>query len=208
MGLLREIEDKVIAQPFGDRSGVVIEPFLTDQWYVDAKTLAGPAIAAVENGDTVFTPKQLGEDLFRMDAEHRALVHLAPALVGTPDPGVVRAIHEWLDEDFRPAWVETLVFEHEDDALAAARAKFGDDIIVATSLTDAQTSAVHFQLQRGRRQVTIFQDEDVLDTWFSSALWPFSTLGWPDEHRRSESGSTRLPTSSPASTSSSSGSPG
>ena len=64
MGLLRQIEDRVIAQPFGDRSGVVIEPFLTDQWYVDAKTLAIPAIAAVEDGRTVFEPRNWEKTYF------------------------------------------------------------------------------------------------------------------------------------------------
>ena len=74
---------------YGDRSGVVIEPRLTDQWFVDAASLAEPAIEAVEDGDTVCA-EELGEHLFRLDAEHPALVHLAPDLVGTPDPGLVR----------------------------------------------------------------------------------------------------------------------
>ena len=91
LGLLREIEDKLIAQPHGDRSGVVIEPFLTDQWYVDAKTLAAPAIAGGGGRPHRLRAQELGEDLLRMDAQHRALVHLAPALVGAPDTGLVWA---------------------------------------------------------------------------------------------------------------------
>jgi hypothetical protein len=89
--LLEKIEPHVHMVPHGDRSGVPIEPFLTDQWYVDAKTLAKPAIEAVRDGRTAFVPEELGEDLFRLDGEHPALVHLAPALVGPPDPGLVRA---------------------------------------------------------------------------------------------------------------------
>ena len=77
--------------PHGDRSGVVIEPYLTDQWYVDAKTLAQPAIAAVRSGATIVRAEELGEDLLRVDGEHPALVHLAPAVVGPPDPRLVRA---------------------------------------------------------------------------------------------------------------------
>ena len=77
--------------PHGDRSGVVIEPYLTDQWYVDAKTMAQPAIAAVRSGATDVRAEELGKDLFRVDGEHPALVHLAPALVGPPDSGLVRA---------------------------------------------------------------------------------------------------------------------
>ena len=75
--------------PHGDRSNVVIEPFLTDQWYVNAKKLAKPAIAAVRDGKTKFVPKNWENDLFQLDGKHPALVHLAPALVGPPDSGVV-----------------------------------------------------------------------------------------------------------------------
>ena len=77
--------------PHGDRSNVVIEPFLTDQWYVNAKKLAEPAIAAVREGKTNFVPKNWEKDLFRLDGKHPALVHLAPALVGPSNSGVVRA---------------------------------------------------------------------------------------------------------------------
>ena len=77
--------------PHGDRSDVVIEPWLTDQWYCDAATLAKPAIKAVEEGRTRLRAEAVGEHLFRLDAQHPALVHLAPALVGPSDPGLVRA---------------------------------------------------------------------------------------------------------------------
>jgi valyl-tRNA synthetase len=87
---LDHIEDKKIMVPHDEKSKlVVIEPFLTDQWWVKAETLAKPAIAAVREGRTKFVPQQLREDLFRLDAQHQAVVHLAPAVVGSSDPGVV-----------------------------------------------------------------------------------------------------------------------
>ena len=89
-GFLEKIEPNTHMVPHGDRSGVVLEPYLTDQWYVDAKTMAQPAIAAVRSGATELRAEELGKDLFRMDGEHPALVHLAPALVGPSDSRVVR----------------------------------------------------------------------------------------------------------------------
>ena len=89
-GFLEKIEPNTHVVPHGDRSNVVIEPYLTDQWYVDAKTMAQPAIAAVRSGATTLRAEELGKDLFRMDGEHPALVHLAPALVGPSDSRVVR----------------------------------------------------------------------------------------------------------------------
>ena len=91
LGLLEKIEPTTHTVPHGDRSNVVIEPWLTDQWYVNAAELAKPAIAAVEHGKTVVRAEELGEDLLRVDAQHPAVVHLAPALVGPSDSGVVRA---------------------------------------------------------------------------------------------------------------------
>jgi len=131
-------------QPFGDRSGVVIEPMLTDQWYVDAKTLAKPAIAAVEQGDTVFVPKNWEKTYFEW------MNNIQPWCVSR---------QLWWGHQI-PAWYgpdgHVFVEETEAEALAAAKAHYGAE----TALT---------------------RDEDVLDTWFSSALWPFSTLGWPEQ---------------------------
>ena len=144
MGLLRLIEDKLIAQPFGDRSGVVIEPFLTDQWYVDAHTLAPPAIKAVENGDMVFEPRNWEKTYFEW------LRNIQPWCVSR---------QLWWGHRI-PAW-------HGPDGV----------IFVEESEAEAKAAAlVHY----GHEPV-LRQDEDVLDTWFSSALWPFSTLGWPQE---------------------------
>ncbi len=142
-GLLAEIEDHTHTVPHGDRGGVPIEPFLTDQWYVDAKTLAKPAIASVRGGQTVFVPKSWEKTFFDW------LENIQPWCVSR---------QLWWGHRI-PAWYgpdgEIFVAEDEAAAAAAARAHYGK----ATALV---------------------QDEDVLDTWFSSALWPFSTLGWPE----------------------------
>lgn len=143
-GWLKEIEKTKHMVPHGDRSGVVIEPFLTDQWYVDAKTLAQPALKAVEDGDTVFEPRHWEKTYFEW------LRNIEPWCVSR---------QLWWGHRI-PAWFgpdgAIFVEETEEEAYAAARAQFGAD-------------------------VTLARDEDVLDTWFSSALWPFSTLGWPEK---------------------------
>jgi valyl-tRNA synthetase len=143
-GWLKEIEKTKHMVPHGDRSGVVIEPFLTDQWYVDAKTLAQPALKAVESGETVFEPKHWEKTYFEW------LRNIEPWCVSR---------QLWWGHRI-PAWFgpegSIFVEETEEAAYAAARAQFGADVVLT-------------------------QDEDVLDTWFSSALWPFSTLGWPEK---------------------------
>jgi len=138
-GWLRGIEKTRHVVPHGDRSGVVIEPYLTDQWYVDAKTLAQPAIQAVETGATVFEPRHWEKTYFEW------LQNIEPWCISRQLWWGHR-IPAWFDADGN-IYVE----ETEEAARAAAGGK------------------------------PIRQDEDVLDTWFSSALWPFSTLGWPNE---------------------------
>jgi valyl-tRNA synthetase len=142
LGLLEKIEDHRLKVPRGDRSGVVIEPFLTQQWYVDAKTLAGPAIHAVEQGHIEFVPKQWENTYFAW----------------------MRDIQDWcisrqLWWGHRiPAWYDSEGAVYVGDNEAAVRAHYG--------LGDS---------------LPLHQDEDVLDTWFSSALWTFGTLGWPED---------------------------
>jgi valyl-tRNA synthetase len=144
LGLLRNVEKTRHVVPHGDRSGVVIEPYLTDQWYVDAFTLAQPAIKAVEEGKTVFEPKNWEKTYFEW------LRNIEPWCISR---------QLWWGHRI-PAWYgpDGRVFVEETEAavIAAARAHYGSN-------------------------VPLTQDEDVLDTWFSSALWPFSTLGWPDQ---------------------------
>jgi valyl-tRNA synthetase len=141
--LIEKIETITHAVPHGDRSGVPVEPWLTDQWYVDAATLAKPAIAAVEQGRIKFVPQQWENTYFEW------MRNIQPWCVS-------RQI--WWGHQV-PAWYgpDDTVFVEETEAAAAkaARAHYGKD-------------------------VPLRRDEDVLDTWFSSALWPFSTLGWPE----------------------------
>jgi len=144
LGFYRGKEDKVIAQPFGDRSNVVIEPMLTEQWYVNAAELAKPAIKMVEQGDTAFIPKNWDKTYFEW------MHNIQPWCISR---------QLWWGHQI-PAWYapDGMVFVAESEAEAKADA------------------AKHFG-----HEVELRRDEDVLDTWFSSALWPFSTLGWPDQ---------------------------
>ena len=137
---LGKVEKIKHAVPYGDRSGVVIEPWLTDQWYVDTPTLAKPAIEAVKDGRTKFHPKQY-ENMYLVWLENQIPWCISRQLWWG------HQIPVWYDEDGK-----TYVAETEEEAQAEA----GEGV----SLT---------------------RDEDVLDTWFSSALWPFSTLGWPEQ---------------------------
>ena len=144
LGLLEKIEDTVHMVPYGDRSGVVIEPYLTDQWYVDVEEMAKNALNAVKEGRTKFVPKNWEKTYFEW--------------MNNIEPWCVSRQLWWGHQI--PAWYG------EDDK-----------IFVAYSEKEAQEKAdSHY----GRATV-IKRDEDVLDTWFSSALWPFATLGWPKD---------------------------
>ena len=140
-GLLEKIEDHALKVPKGDRSGTVIEPWLTDQWYVSTKPLAEKAIAVVESGEIQFVPKQYENMYFSW----------------------MRDIQDWcisrqLWWGHRiPAWYDDAgnVYVGRDEAEVRAKHNLGD--------------------------ANLRQDEDVLDTWFSSGLWTFSTLGWPQQ---------------------------
>ena len=144
LGLLDQVEDHTHSVPHGDRSGVVIEPWLTDQWYCDAKTLAEPCIKAVEDGRTRFVPKQWENTYFEW------MRNIQPWCISR---------QLWWGHQI-PAWYgpdgQVFVEETEEEALKSAEAHYG-------------------------RPTTLERDGDVLDTWFSSALWPFSTLGWPSK---------------------------
>jgi valyl-tRNA synthetase len=175
-GLLDKIEPTKHVVPHGDRSGVVVEPYLTDQWYVDAKTLAQPAIAAVRERKTIFVPPQWEATFFNwMENIQPWCVsrqiwwgHQIPAWYG-PDGGLFCELTE-------------------AEAIAAAQAKYGKPIEILSE-SAARTKWIiesTFPDSAGQSEfkgdiVPLYRDEDVLDTWFSSALWPFSTLGWPDD---------------------------
>ncbi|KST57208.1 valine--tRNA ligase [Methylobacterium sp. GXS13] len=142
-GRLRTIEPNTHAVPHGDRSGVVIEPYLTDQWYVNVKPLAERALQAVRDGQTKFVPENYEKIFFQW------LTNIEPWCISR---------QLWWGHQI-PVWYDSeggiFVAESEAEALALAEATHG-------------------------HPVALTRDEDVLDTWFSSALWPFSTLGWPD----------------------------
>ncbi len=139
-GLLEKVEDRTIQTPYGDRSGVVIEPWLTDQWYVDAATLAKRPIEAVRSGEIQVVPKTWEKTWFNW------LENIQPWCVSR-QLWWGHQIPAWYDESGRAYVAET-----EEEA----------------------------QEQAGEG-VALRRDPDVLDTWFSSALWPFATLGWPEE---------------------------
>ena len=141
-GILEKIEPHDLTIPYGDRGGVVIEPMLTDQWYVRAKVLAEPAIAAVKNGDIQFVPKQYENMYFSW-------------MNDIQDWCISRQL--WWGHRI-PAWYDNQgnVYVGRDEAEVRRENNLAADIELS-------------------------QDDDVLDTWFSSALWTFSTLGWPEK---------------------------
>ena len=160
-GFLEKIEPNVHMVPHGDRSNVVIEPFLTDQWYVDAKTMAQPAIAAVRTGATEFVPKNWEKTYYEW------MENIQPWCISR---------QLWWGHQI-PAWYgpdgKFFVAETEDEAVGAALGYY----VEQGHITEEQ--AREMAEDSAKRESFIRRDEDVLDTWFSSALWPFSTLGWP-----------------------------
>jgi len=176
LGLVAKIEPHVHMVPHGDRSDVVIEPYLTDQWYVDAKTLAEPAAAAVRDRRTVFVPQQWETTYFSwMDNIQPWCIsrqlwwgHQIPAWYGWALDG----------EQLSIARTEVFVAETEAEALQRAKNYYKRDVVLVGSM-DESLSKVGFGGGALPDKIPVWRDEDVLDTWFSSALWPFSTLGWP-----------------------------
>jgi valyl-tRNA synthetase len=166
-GLIEKVEPTAHVVPHGDRSGAVLEPYLTDQWYVDAKTLAQPAMAAVRERKTVFVPPQWEATFFNW------MENIQPWCIS-------RQI--WWGHQI-PAWYgpdgKIFVAESEDEAIADALVHYVE--IGEIAAEQGQKIAVDPERRDRFAREYIRRDEDVLDTWFSSALWPFSTLGWPDE---------------------------
>ncbi|MBZ9935499.1 valine--tRNA ligase [Mesorhizobium sp. BR1-1-16] len=175
-GYLAEVEDHSHAVPHGDRGGVPIEPFLTDQWYVDAHTLAQPAIASVREGRSVFYPKTWEKTYYEWMENIQPWCisrqlwwgHQIPAWYG-PDGAFFVAASE--DEAKDQAYRHYKFGAEGGVPMAPNLERVVIGPFEAGALDDAG-NVLEISLQR---------DEDVLDTWFSSALWPFSTLGWPDE---------------------------
>jgi valyl-tRNA synthetase len=178
-GLLIKIEPTTHTVPHGDRSGVTVEPFLTDQWYVNVKPLAEKAMAAVRSGNTKFVPQNWEKTYFQW------LENIEPWCISR---------QLWWGHQV-PVWygpdLKEFVYPTEEEAIKAAKQHYGHDIFIKFSSTMTQSEAKEyvFEIQSQRRAVenkekntplSLRRDEDVLDTWFSSALWPFSTMGWPE----------------------------
>ncbi|PAR31621.1 valine--tRNA ligase [Vibrio metoecus] len=142
LGLLQEIKDHELTVPYGDRGGVVIEPMLTDQWYVRAGILAKPAVEAVENGDIQFVPKQYENMYFSW----------------------MRDIQDWCIS--RQLWWGHRIPAWYDEQGNVFVGRNEEEVRAENNIA---------------ADVALRQDDDVLDTWFSSALWTFGTLGWPEK---------------------------
>jgi valyl-tRNA synthetase len=181
-GFLEKIEPHTHMVPHGDRSGVVIEPFLTYQWYVDAKTLAQPAIKAVREGKTNFVPKNWEKTYFDWMENIQPWCisrqlwwgHQIPAWYG-PSFENGKTTYNLTDTSNNQIFVATL----EAEAINQARSLYKRNVVVVSSIYEAFN--IDMKVDSTHEDVFIWRDEDVLDTWFSSALWPFSTLGWPDD---------------------------
>jgi valyl-tRNA synthetase len=182
-GLLDKVEANQHAVPHGDRSGAVLEPWLTEQWYADAKVLAQPALVAVREGKTKFLPENWEKTYFQW------LENIQPWCISR---------QLWWGHQI-PVWYgpytdnDKLTYEYnnggknrifaamsEGDAIDQAKRAYEKPIEALSSWRDLTGDEVRRNMEGGKK-LFIWRDEDVLDTWFSSALWPFSTLGWPDE---------------------------
>jgi valyl-tRNA synthetase len=183
-GWLDGIDTEMHVVPHGDRSKVAIEPWLTDQWFVDAETLAKPAIEYVRNGTTNFVPKNWENTYFHWMENiepwcisrqlwwgHQIPVWYGPDLQLPPPHD-----HPNINID-RPICAET-----EDEVRALAEDYYRRPVHFCRDKQEYDAAKEHFVLNYagGAGPAPLYRDPDVLDTWFSSALWPFSTLGWPD----------------------------
>jgi valyl-tRNA synthetase len=175
--LIEKVETHTHMVPHGDRSGVVVEPYLTDQWYVDAKTLAQDALKAVRKGRTKFVPENWEKTYFDWLQNIKPWCisrqlwwgHQIPAWYG---PTKDQFGHNYVN--WRP-----FVAESEAEVLAKASKHYG----MLAHIEKGEKPAADYGLSHTEKldSIPLWRDEDVLDTWFSSALWPFSTLGWPGD---------------------------
>jgi valyl-tRNA synthetase len=196
-GTLEKVEDRVIATPFGDRSGVVIEPWLTDQWYFDVKPAADRAIEAVRSGKIKIVPESWSKTWYNWLENiqpwcvsrqlwwgHRIPAWYGPELIdGKPILAIVGA-----ESGHGIDWLRRYFVEDENE-VAAAALKFYQEAGLPTSEVRCFNSFLeygaffkeHSAAVIAGELIGIVRDQDVLDTWFSSALWPFATLGWPEQ---------------------------
>jgi len=196
-GLMSGVEAKPIMQPFGDRSKVVIEPMLTDQWFVDTAKIVGPALEAVRKGDTVILPES-GEKTFFHWLEniepwcisrqlwwgHQIPVWYGPSIKTLDQPpGLLRTLGKKI-AGYLADFSESVAFcganfdEVRQQAVAYYSGSMSDEIFECGSASEA---VERFHDEGGEIQIGLYRDQDVLDTWFSSGLWPIGTLGWPEK---------------------------
>jgi valyl-tRNA synthetase len=200
LGLLEKVEDRVIQTPFGDRSAQIIEPWLTDQWYVDAETLAKPAIEAARkgaaNGGFDIVPKSWEKTYFNwMENIQPWCVsrqlwwgHQIPAWYGPVVSSNGFIMHASIGEGSRKQVFNRPFVAETDDAVKSQAFDFYSQhaSVEKVLLFDTEDEMDGYMRANddavlAGRHICMFRDKDVLDTWFSSALWPFGTLGWPDQ---------------------------
>jgi valyl-tRNA synthetase len=185
-GVEHDAEPRTIQTPFGDRSGVIIEPWLTDQWYVDAKTLAQGPIEAVRDGRIKIVPETWSKTWFNWLENIQPWCvsrqlwwgHRIPAWYG---PRIEAGELQYSLSDENAVFVAC----NDESALNDARGRYRqlgfDDVEIVDDIGAALIGVLRQkQSPNSPRLAYLWRDEDVLDTWFSSALWPFATLGWPD----------------------------
>jgi valyl-tRNA synthetase len=206
-GLMITVENKKIMQPFGDRSGTVIEPMLTDQWYVNAEELAKPAIAAVREGRTKLVPESWDKTYYQWMENIQPWCISRQLWWGHQIPvwyGPKMSQNSTRDNPLnRTGSPELFCATSEAEAIGAATRFYqkylGDDVVVTVDAELQAKTDLFIEMSRTdsdfpnrpnwgqvqdnpeHRVVRLYRDPDVLDTWFSSALWPFSTLGWPNK---------------------------
>jgi valyl-tRNA synthetase len=179
LGLLAKVEAHAHAVPHAQRGNAIVEPWLTDQWYVNAERLAKDAIAAVVSGKTRFVPKAWEKTYFEWMHNIKPWCisrqlwwgHQIPAWYGF-------AAGAEADDSRRGGERKIFVARSEQEVRAQARGYYGSEAVVVVA-SEAQALRQRRDARSGSASYPIWRDEDVLDTWFSSALWPFSTLGWP-----------------------------
>ncbi|MFT6089433.1 valine--tRNA ligase [Sulfitobacter sp.] len=177
------VENKPIMQPFGDRSKVVIEPMLTDQWFVDTDQIVGPALDAVRNGDVKIIPES-GEKVY-----YNWLDNIEPWCIsrqlwwGHQIPvwyGPERDANEKMAIPKGNGTNQRFCESNEEAAVLAATDFYGEKVEIVGDKLQAYKMSLD-RLEGKSTPIPIWRDEDVLDTWFSSGLWPIGTLGWPEE---------------------------
>jgi valyl-tRNA synthetase len=184
-----DAEPRVIQTPFGDRGGVVIEPWLTDQWYVNAAELAKKPIAAVRSGEIQIVPKTWEKTFFNwMEGiqpwcvsrqlwwGHRIPVWYGPWNQNDPERPAIYSMDGEVPQS------KAFVAEDFEGAVKQAQKYYGSDFIINEARDDEDVSLQNtFAHMLPIKVINLKRDSDVLDTWFSSALWPFATLGWPGD---------------------------